>query len=82
MGYPMFRKPVFWIAFACVALGCAWFSYSFFSRAFPIVSLSISMDRADALLSAMEQAERYGWKPEVYRQAATFTVDGDAENFI
>ncbi len=78
----MFRKPVFWIVFALVAVGCTYFSYSYFPRAFPIVALDISMDRGAALGTAAELAARYEWKPDSYEQAATFMVDADVRNFV
>ena len=50
----MFRKPTFWVVLVLVAAASAWFGIANFSRAFPIVSLDITMDRASALASARD----------------------------
>ena len=60
----MFRKPVFWIVFTLVSLGCAIFAFKYFAKAFPIVTLDLQMDRNAALESARSLAERYNWGPE------------------
>ncbi len=44
----MFRKPWFWIAFTLIAAGCLAFAITNFSRAFPLVSLDLRMDRSTA----------------------------------
>jgi len=48
----MFRKPTFWVLLVLVAAASAWLGIANFSRAFPIVSLDITMDRAAALEGA------------------------------
>ena len=48
----MFRKPTFWVVLVLVAAASAWLGIANFSRAFPIVSLDITMDRASALTGA------------------------------
>jgi hypothetical protein len=78
----MFRKPVVWILFAIVAALCVLFTAFNFSKAFPIVSLDLRMDRGAALESARQLAATHGWGPEGYRQAASFGLDGRVRDFV
>jgi hypothetical protein len=78
----MLRKPVFWIALVAVSAGSLWFGVRNFSRAFPIVSLDIAMDRATALARAREIDARYRLGPAGYREAASFRGDQDVQNFV
>jgi hypothetical protein len=78
----MFRKPVFWLVFVLVSLGCVWFSVANFPRAFPLVSLDLDMDRDNALAASRALAERHGWGPAGYRQAATFALDSELQSFV
>ena len=78
----MFRKPVFWILFGLVFVGCVVFTFKYFSAAFPIVTLDLRMDRKSAFDSARDLAEKYDWAVEDYKQAASFGVDGQVQNFV
>ena len=78
----MFRRPVFWAAFAAFAVACAAFAVANFPRAVPIVELDLGMDRAAALSAARRLADDHGWGPAGYRQAATFRVDDRARSFV
>jgi hypothetical protein len=78
----MFRKPWFWIAFVVVAALCVVYSVAYFSKAFPLVTVDLSMDRQAALESARELVEENGWGPEGYRQAASFGVDYQVQSFV
>ncbi len=78
----MFRKPVFWAAFAALSIACAAFAVVNFPRAFSIVELDLEMDRAAALSEARRLAGEFDWGPADYRQAATFRVDDRARSFV
>ena len=78
----MFRHPAFWIAAVIVCSVGAVFSFWYFPSAFPIVSVDIRMDREAALASAAELAERYGWGPDEYRQAASFGLQPQLQEFV
>ncbi len=78
----MFRKPVFWAAFAAFAVACAAFAVANFPRAVSIVELDLEMDRATALSEARRLADDHGWGPSGYRQAATFRVDDRVRSFV
>ena len=78
----MFRKPVFWAAFAAFSAACAAFAVVNFPRAFSIVELDLEMDRTAALSEARRLAGGLGWGPTDYRQAASFRVDDRARSFV
>ena len=78
----MFRKPVFWAAFAAVAVACAAFAVANFPRAFSIVELDLEMDREAALSAARRLADELDWGPAGYRQAASFRVDDRVRSFV
>ncbi len=78
----MFRKPVFWAAFAALSIACTAFALVNFPRAFSIVELDLEMDRAAALSEARRLAGEFDWGPADYRQAASFRVDDRARSFV
>ena len=78
----MFRKPVFWAAFAAFSVACAAFAVANFPRAFSIVELDLEMDRAGALSEARRLAGELDWGPSDYRQAASFRVDDRVRSFV
>ena len=78
----MFRKPLFWVAFALLALGCAWFTRKYFAQAFPIVSVDLRMDRAGALARARELDVKNRLGPPGFREVASFQRDQEVQNFV
>ena len=78
----MFRKPVFWAAFAALSVACAAFAVVNFPRAFSMVELDLEMDRATALSEARRLAGEFDWGPSDYRQVASFRVDDQVRSFV
>ncbi|MEA3499991.1 MAG: type II CAAX endopeptidase family protein [Candidatus Marinimicrobia bacterium] len=78
----MFRKPGFWTLFVIVSIICGYFAFTYFPKAFPIVNVKITMNRAEALQSAEELSQKYNVGPEEHRQAASYGVDGKFQNFV
>ena len=78
----MFRKPTFWVVFALAAAASAWLGIANFSRAFPIVSLDITMDRASALASARDLEAKHRFGPDGFQQAASFRGDQEVQTFV
>jgi hypothetical protein len=78
----MFRKPLFWIAFAALSAGSIYFAVRFFSRAFPIVALDLQMDRETALGKAKQLEARFHFGPDGFDQAASFAGDQSVQNFV
>jgi hypothetical protein len=78
----MLRRPLFWIVFAALSAGAAIFTFKNFSTAFPLVSIDLKMDRADALRTARMLAQKNMWPPGAFDQAAEFSADQSVQNFI
>ncbi len=77
-----FRKPLFWICFSLVSALCFVYTYTFFSRAFPIVNLTITMDRDQALEQSRHLAQLFKWGPSDPSTAISFNSDSQAQTFI
>ncbi len=78
----MFRKPVFWAAFVVLSILCTAWAARHFAEAFPLVTLDITMDRAEALQAAAKLAAEHGWGPAEPRQAAAFRHDDAVQSFV
>jgi membrane protease YdiL (CAAX protease family) len=78
----MLRKPIFWLVFTAVSIAAVNFAVKYFAEAFPVVSLDLQMDRQQAFDSARQLAQQHNWKPEGFKQAASFSLDREVQNFV
>ncbi len=78
----MLRKPVFWIVFPIISIGCIFFTLRYFSQAFPLVTLDLQMDRQVALKSARALSGELRLGPEGFSQAASFRLDRGVQHFV
>lgn len=78
----MTRKPIFWIVCSILFIGTILFTYKYFSKAYPIISLDLQMDRQTAVKAAEELVEKNHWGPDQFRQAAIFQVDNEVKNYV
>ncbi|MDZ7359735.1 MAG: CPBP family glutamic-type intramembrane protease [candidate division KSB1 bacterium] len=78
----MFRKPIFWLALSAASIGAVIFTVKYFSEAFPIVTLDLQMNREQALAAARELAQKHQWTPAEFKQAASFRLDQEVQNFV
>ena len=78
----MFRKPAFWAAFVVLSALCTAWAARHFGEAFPLVTLDVTMDRAEALVAAEELAAEHGWGPADADQAAAFRHDDAVQSFV
>src|ERR1700737_338297 len=78
----MTKKAAFWILLTVVSVGCAIFSWRYFTRAFPLLTLDIRMDRQSALDRARELASGQQLGPPEYRDAASFSLDEATQTFV
>ena len=76
------RSSIFWILFGLLSFAGIVFSFKYFSKAFPIVDLELTMDRQEALKKADMLAQQFNWGPEHYSQAASFNVESEVQYFI
>jgi hypothetical protein len=78
----LFRRPLFWIAYALVGvLGIA-VAAQLFPKAIPIVNLDVKLGRADALAKAVDIGKARGIAPPGARAAARFDHNGGAQNYV
>lgn len=76
-------RPIFWIVFTLASLTCGTIGYIYLPKALPILDLTITMDRSQALQKAREIATKNNLGPqENYRQAAYFTSGSNLQNYI
>ena len=79
----MFRKPWFWVAFTLISVLCTAWAVLNFARAFPLVTLNVTMDRAAAMAAADDLATTRGWGPsDPARQAVQFSLDNQVQSFV
>src|SRR5438132_1558500 len=78
----MLGSRLLWTLFVVLSAGAAIFTFRNFSTAFPLVSIELKMDRADALRSARTIAQRNAWPPEGFDQAAEFGGSQEVQNFV
>ena len=78
----MTKKPVLWMVLAVLAVASAAFSWRYFTRAFPLLSLDIRMDRQDALAGGRALATTEQLGPPKYRDAASFSLDETVQTFV
>ncbi len=78
----MYRKPWFWAIFTLVSVLCTAWAVMNFGRAFPLVTLDVTMDRSAALAAAGDLASNRGWGPQDARQAVEFDLDGRVQSFV
>ncbi len=78
----MTRKPALWIVLAVLSLASAVFGWRNFTRAFPLLSLDIRMDRQAALDRARSAAAQRQLGPTDFRDAASFSLDEGLQTFV
>jgi len=77
------RATRLFLLLGLLSAGAVAFAVSQFSRAFPLVEVELTLDRGGALAEARRLADRYGWGPEEFRQAASFgKADATAWNYV
>jgi hypothetical protein len=78
----MTKKPALWICLAILSVVSAALSWRYFTRAFPLLSLDIRMDRQGALARARELASDQQLGPPDFRDAASFSLDDTVQTFV
>jgi len=76
------RRPAVWLGFAVLSIAAAALAIRYFPQAFSIVALDITMDREQALARSRELMARDSLGPAGYRQAASFSLDDEAQTFV
>ncbi len=77
-----FRSPIFWIDSTVISALLILFALKFFSQAFPIVNLDLTMDRTQALAYAKKISTQHELGPDQYQQATSFIADNAVKTFV
>jgi membrane protease YdiL (CAAX protease family) len=78
-----FHRPIFWFVFISTSVICGLISYWYLPKALPILDLTITMQRTEALQKSALIAKQYQLGPLTdYRQAAYFTSGSHLQNYI
>ena len=75
-------RPVLWVLFVAAAIASTVMAVRFFPDAFSILNVQITMDRDRALADARGIAARERLGPSGFREAASFTLDGETQTFV
>ena len=78
----MWRKPAFWVLLVLASVLAIVIVSQHFSRAFPLVSIDLRMDRGEALQRARALAAEHRLGPPDFRQAATFGGDDEVQTYV
>jgi hypothetical protein len=78
----MTRKPALWVVLAIASAAAAVFAWQNFTRAFPLLSVDIRMDRQAALERARSLAAERRIGPADFRDAASFSLDDSVQTFV
>ena len=76
------RSPFFWITFSLLSVLLTIFTFKYFSQAFPIVHLNITMDRAGSITKAQELAQQFHVGPDSPQNAVSFDTDTFVKTFV
>ena len=76
------KRSLFWIITTGLVSASGAFTYRYFTHCYPIVSLSISMDRTQALKKAELLSTQHAWLPTNPRRALEFTHDQLLQYFV
>lgn len=78
----IFNTWYFWLIATACALAAISISFIYFPQAIPMVDVTISMNRQQALSKAQELSTTYSWSPAHYMQATAFTLDDHVRNYV
>lgn len=78
----IFEKPRFWIAFSIASALLLAFTWHFFPKAIPLMQLTITMDREQAITEAGNLARQYGWGPGDAQTSTSFDTDSTTKTFV
>src|SRR5213593_871605 len=78
----MTKRPALWVFLAILSAASAAFSWRYFTRAFPLLSIDIGMDRQAALARARALASERHLGPPDFQDAASFSLDETVQTFV
>jgi len=78
----LFRSAFFWISATIISACFIFFAVKYFSQAFPIVHIDLTMNKSQALQQAAQLAQKHQLGPSDYQQAASFFTDTSVKTFV
>jgi hypothetical protein len=78
----IFHKPLTWVCVALLSFCAALLTVYYFHKAYPIVSISVTMSRSQAEIAAAELAKKYNLGPQKYNNAINFHLDENVQNYV
>jgi hypothetical protein len=78
----IFRRPLFWVAYAVLSLAALALAARYFPLALPLVNLDVRLTRGEAIAHAQARAAKLDLAPADARSAARFDRDAWAQNYI
>lgn len=78
----LFRRPLFWGVLGALALTGSYVFYTYYTTAFPVANITLTMNREQALEKAQELAQKFNNGPAHAWQTASFSTDADAKTYI
>ncbi len=78
----IFHTNYFWILLVSFSILSIFFSFRYFSQAFPLVDIAITMNRVSATEKAHELAQQNQWLPHSPSHAAAFILDTTVRDYI
>ncbi len=82
MSTSFFKSIWFWLFFGLTSCAAVLFSWHYFDKAFPLVSIDLKMNRSQGLKKAKELAYKYSWPPQSFDQAIEFSGNDPVKTFI
>ena len=76
------RKPLFWIITGALACTSILFTYKYYTLSNPLINLTISMNRNEALKKAEVITQTHGLLPDLYSHAVKFESDSLLQFFV
>ena len=76
------KKSFFWTIITGLVIASGLFTHRYFTHSYPIISLSISMDREQAIEKARFLSTQHAWLPASPRHAIEFQHDQLLHYFI
>jgi len=77
-----FRRPLFWLSFTLISILGFIYAFAFFSKAFPIINITITMDKDQATNQARHLAKEFSWANDDAAHAVSFDSNTITKYFI
>lgn len=77
-----FYHPLFWVSFSVLSMLSLTLSILWFDKAIPLLNVSVTINKEDALEIAKKISKAFNLGPQNYQQSAYFNSDSHLQNYI